>query len=200
MLLTRLRWLERLSWPANSTNITLPWPKFLAPLPSSQPPATSWVDFSSPIACSKCSRPAGRKKHESTAEQPDSSRSDLSDRCDAVHFVAEVAEFSLQRATRRTSRRNRHASRRGWNSFASRHRGLHLDRDCVSTWHGHRCSAGLRANDCSAAANSAESRFRRTVRDAGRHCGILFARTRRAEIHDGGPLAGNYLRFADIDW
>ena len=58
---------------------------------------------------------------------------------------------------------------------------------------------GFRANDRRAAADCTEPRVWRIVRNASWHRGILFARACCAEIHDGGALAGNYLRFADID-
>jgi NAD(P) transhydrogenase beta subunit len=50
------------------------------------------------------------------------------------------------------------------------------------------------------AADGAEPRFWRAVRDAGGHCGILFALARGAEIHDVGAVDGSHSRGADFHW
>ena len=62
----------------------------------------------------------------------------------------------------------------------------------------HRRAARPGADDGGAAADGAEPRVWRVVRDAGRHGGILLARAGRAAVHDGGAVGGSDSGLADV--
>src|SRR5437667_10355736 len=89
----------RSSLPANSTSSMQHWPKYSAQSPSSPLPATSSAASLSPIACSKCSKPAGQKRHENATEQPDSPRNHLSHRRGA--FILSLKWLSSPATARR---------------------------------------------------------------------------------------------------
>ena len=110
----------------------------------------------------------------------------------AVHPVAEMDEFAGHRAPRRMGRRSWACC---WRSAprccTSRHRGLHLDRDCAGAGFDHRRAAGPRTDDRGAATDRAQPCVRSALRHAGRHGGILSARAARAAFHDGGAVDGS---------
>ncbi len=83
---------------------------------------------------------------------------------------------------------------------APRHRGIQVDhhRPCIG--HDHWRAARRSGDDRGAAADGAEPRVWRAVRDLGGHNGILFAHAGCAAFHDGRPLTRGHPRIADVHW
>src|SRR5712691_6965482 len=86
--------------PVNTTRMAPCSQKFSKPSPLSPQPATLSVDFSSLTECSKCSKPAGRKRHDQPARLGNHHRNHLFGCHSAFHTRAQVAELSNDCAPR----------------------------------------------------------------------------------------------------